>query len=180
MSGLFDKPTSPFAGPFTPKPESTPQVSFNDVVKEIHAQNTCIQILEQQRETITQALLQAKVQLLKVQEQAQVADQRTNKIMGLVSQQWAGRFRGARGTPTGLVRWSFKIEIFTDPGTYDGSKAKFKDWWTKIKAWLDCNPKQCAYIDVNRDEIINSKNCAYAILSSLLGPKESHFAEVEL
>ena len=43
MSGLFDKST----GPSAPKPKPSPQVSFEDMVKEIHAQNAHIQILEQ-------------------------------------------------------------------------------------------------------------------------------------
>ena len=30
-----------------------------------------------------------------------------------------------------------KVEIFTDPGIYDGFNAKFEDWWTKMKVWLD-------------------------------------------
>ena len=51
MSGLFDELT----GPSAPKPTPTP--SFDDIVKEIYAQNTCIQLLEQQRENMTQALL---------------------------------------------------------------------------------------------------------------------------
>ena len=80
--------------------------------------------------------------------------------MGLVGQQWAGSFSRTRGMPMSLIVLSFKVEIFTDPGTYDGSKAKFKEWWTKMKAWLDCNPKQFSYIDANGDEIINGKNCA--------------------
>lgn len=49
-----------------------------------------------------------------------------------------------------------------------------------MKAWLDCNPKQFVYIDTDGDEIINGKNCAYAILSHLCHPKGSHFAQVEL
>ena len=49
-----------------------------------------------------------------------------------------------------------------------------------MKAWLNCNLKQFTNIDADGDEIINSKNCAYAILSCLCGPKESHFTEVEL
>lgn len=66
MSGLFDEPASPSA----PKTNPMPQPSFEDVVKEIHAQNAWIQILEQQRETMMQALLQANTQLLKAQEWA--------------------------------------------------------------------------------------------------------------
>lgn len=78
------------------------------------------------------------------------------------------------------LKSSSKVEIFIDPKTYNGSKAKFENWWTKMKAWLDCNPKQFTYVDADRDEIINSKNCTYVILSHLHSPKGSHFAEVEL
>lgn len=45
-------------------------------------------------------------------------------------------------------------------------------------AWL--NPKQFAYVDVDDNEIINGKNCAYTIHSHLHGPKGSHFVEVKL
>ena len=100
--------------------------------------------------------------------------------MGLVGQQWAGSFGRTRGATIGLVGSSSEVEVFTDLGTYDGSKAKFEDWWTKIKVWLNCNPKQFAYIDADGDEIINGKNYTYAILSHLCGVKGSHFAEVKL
>ena len=49
-----------------------------------------------------------------------------------------------------------------------------------MKMWLDCNPKQFTYIDGDGDKIINSKNCAYVILSCLHGSKRSHFMKVEL
>lgn len=49
-----------------------------------------------------------------------------------------------------------------------------------MKAWLNCNPKQFTYVDADGDEIINSKNCAYAILFHLCSLKGSHFMEVEL
>lgn len=100
--------------------------------------------------------------------------------MELIGQQWARSFGSAKGSLSAPGGFSSRVEIFTDPGTYDRSKAKFEDWWTKMKAWLDCNPKQFAYIDADRDEIINGKNCAYAILSWLHGPKGSHFMEGEL
>lgn len=69
MSRFFDEP----ARPSTPKP--TPTSSFDGVIREIHAQNVCIQLLEQQRENMTQILLQANTQLAEVQKQAQEADQ---------------------------------------------------------------------------------------------------------
>ena len=100
--------------------------------------------------------------------------------MGLVGQQWTGSFSGARGTLTGSARSSSKVKIFTDLRTYNGSKAEFDDWWTKMKAWLDYNTKQFAYVDTDRDEIINGKNCTYVIFSHLRRPKGYHFVEVKL
>lgn len=72
------------------------------------------------------------------------------------------------------------MKIFTDLETYNDSKSKFEDWWMKMQAWPDCNPKQFVYIDADGDEIINSKNCTYAIFFQLCGAKNSHFSEVEL
>ena len=100
--------------------------------------------------------------------------------MGLVGQQWAGAFGGNWRASSRSASSSSEVEIFMDPDTYDDSKAKFEDWWTKMKAWLDCNPKQFARIDADGDKIINCKNCTYSILSYLHSPKGSHFAEVEL
>ena len=34
-----------------------------------------------------------------------------------------------------------KVEIFQDPRSYDSLDSKFKEWWTKMNAWLDCHPK---------------------------------------
>ena len=33
---------------------------------------------------------------------------------------------------TSISLYSKKVEIFNDPGEYDGSKAKFKEWWAKM------------------------------------------------
>ena len=59
-----------------------------------------------------------------------------------------------------------------DPGAYDSSKAKFEDWWIKMKAWLDCNPKQFAYINANGDEIIHGKNYITPSSPAFRAPKE--------
>ena len=65
---------------------------------------------------------------------AQEADQRTQEIMGLVGQQWAGTFSGNKGMLFRLTGSTSKVEIFMDLGMYDGSKSKFEGWWTKIQA----------------------------------------------
>ena len=48
--------------------------------------------------------------------------------MGLYG--WAGTSRGSSGSR------GTKVEIFQDPGSYDGSASKFEEWWTKMNAWL--------------------------------------------
>ena len=35
--------------------------------------------------------------------------------------------------------YSKKVEIFNDPGEYDGSKVKLEEWWAKMQAWLTVN-----------------------------------------
>ncbi|KIJ61165.1 hypothetical protein HYDPIDRAFT_31674 [Hydnomerulius pinastri MD-312] len=36
-------------------------------------------------------------------------------------------------------RFSKKVEIIADPGQYAGEKAKFIEWWTKMKIWVRAN-----------------------------------------
>ena len=44
---------------------------------------------------------------------------------------------------TGLNQWglpassiSRKVQMLNDPGTYTGDRAKFHEWWTKMKVWI--------------------------------------------
>ena len=76
----------------------------------------------------------AKEALMAAQNDAQVADQQSQELMGLYG--WAG-VSGGSGSSGGT-----EVEIFQDPGSYDGSASKFKEWWTKMNTWLECHPKQ--------------------------------------
>jgi hypothetical protein len=64
-----------------------------------------------------------------------------------------------------------KVEIFADPGDYDGSRAKFDEWWTKIQAWLRLNATAIPP---------NSYTAVQAVLSRLKGPTAGKFAETRL
>ena len=75
---------------------------------------------------------------------------------------------------------SAKIEIFSDPGPYDGSKAKFEELWMKAHAWMDCNPCHFATKDADGDLVPNAKMRVYTILSRLHSQKGSYFAETKL
>ena len=92
--------------------------------------------------------------------------------MGLYS--WAG-VSGGGGGSTGS-----KVEIFQDPGSYDGSASKFKEWWTKLNTWLNCHPKQFSEKDVQGHKVSTLKPRMYAVLSRLKGSKGAHYTEMEL
>ena len=93
--------------------------------------------------------------------------------MGLYG--WAGVSEGSAGGGTGS-----KVEIFQDPGSYDGSASKFEEWWTKLNAWLDCHPKQFSEKDPQGHEVPVLKPCMYTVLSRLKGSKGAHYAKMEL
>ena len=63
--------------------------------------------------------------------------------------------------------YSKKVEIFNDPGEYDGSKAKFEEWWAKVQAWLKVNEHAIP---------AGSQDAIGTILSRLKGSKASPFA----
>ena len=67
--------------------------------------------------------------------------------------------------------YSKKVEIFNNPGEYDGSKVKFKEWWAKMQAWLMVNQHT---IPAGSQDIVG------AVLSQLKGPKAGLFAQVRL
>ena len=133
--------------------------------------------LEEQRNTLAEALQRANTTLNDVQQNVQEADQCTREIMDLIGQQWASLAPSHSETGRGS---SAKIEIFSDPGPYDCFKAKFEEWQMKAHAWMDCNPHHFATKDADRDLVPNAKMRVYAILSRLHRQKGSYFAETEL
>ena len=48
--------------------------------------------------------------------------------------------RAASSNPLGGAQTPKLSKIFTDPGTYDGSRGKmFEEWWTCVRTWQDEN-----------------------------------------
>ena len=72
---------------------------------------------------------------------------------------------------TTFAFYSKKVEIFTDPGEYNGSKAKFEEWWAKAQAWLKVNEHAIP---------ASSQDAIGTILSWLKGPKAGPFIQVHL
>ena len=95
------------------------------------AQGERLNALEEQRNALAEALQRVNTALTDVQE----ADQCTREIMGLIGQQWATLAPSHSETSRGS---SGKIEIFSDPGPYDSSKAKFEEWWMMLRfsSWV--------------------------------------------
>ena len=117
---------------------------------------------------------EAKEALVAAQSDAQAVDQRSQELMGLYG--WARVSRGSSGGGSS----GSKVEIFQDPRSYDGSASKFKEWWTKLNAWLDCHPKQFSENDLQGHEVPALKPHMYMVLSRLKGSKGVHYAEMEL
>ena len=60
-------------------------------------------------------------------------------------------------------------KVVADPGTYDGSPAKFHEWWSKIKIWMQVLMQGAMDAEV-----------AAAVYSQLTGPKAGRWAQVHL
>ena len=125
-----------------------------------------------EREGLASMLGAAKDALTAAQNDAQAADQWSRELMGLYG--WAGV-----GTGGGSGRGT-KVEIFQDPGSYNGSASKFEEWWMKMNAWLECHPKQFSEKDLQGHEVPALKPRMYVVLSRLKGSKGAHYAEMEL
>ena len=114
-------------------------------------------------------LNEAKAALTAARADAQAADQCSHELMGLYS--WGGAGRGGRPS---------KVEIFQDPGSYDGLASKFEEWWMKVNAWLECHPKQFLKKDPVGNDVLALKPSMYVVLSRLKGSKGAHYVEMEL
>ena len=126
-----------------------------------------------EREGLASMLGAAKEALTAAQNNAQAADQWSQELMGLYG--WTRVSRGSSRTGGGT-----KVEIFQDPGSYDGLASKFEEWWMKINAWLECHPKQFQEKDAQGHDVPALKPRMYAVLSWLKGLKGAHYAEMEL
>ena len=99
-----------------------------------------------------------------------IITQQNNQIAHLQVQMRTNTAAMAVPAPTS-GSYSKKVEIFTNPGEYDGSKAKFEEWWAKAQAWLK----------VNKHAIPEgSQDAIGAILSQLKGLQAGPFAQVRL
>ncbi|EGN96425.1 hypothetical protein SERLA73DRAFT_76383 [Serpula lacrymans var. lacrymans S7.3] len=67
-------------------------------------------------------------------------------------------------------RFNKKVEIVADPGSFDGDRARFAEWWIKLQIWVKANYK--AFED--------DFELSTAVLSRLKGPVAGRYAQVRL
>ena len=93
--------------------------------------NAAIQIFREQMDMILEARNNvARCQHIIAQQNMQIAN---------LQLQAQGAGPSTAQTMMTTLSYSKKVEIFNDPGEYNGSKAKFKEWWAKMQAWLTVN-----------------------------------------
>ena len=68
------------------------------------------------------------------------------------------------GLPASTISW--KVQTLNDPGTYTSDRAKFHEWWTKMKVWIRAHD---TILSLNFDK------CT-AIWSRMEGPIAGHYA----
>ena len=83
----------------------------------------------------------------------------------IVLQNYITALVNAQAAPVALA---YK-KVVTNPGTYNGSPAKFHKWWSKIKIWIQVSMQWATNAEV-----------AAAIYSQLTGPKAGCWAQVHL
>ena len=76
-----------------------------------------------------------------------------------------------QATATATANMAKISKLLADPGPFDGSMSKFKEWWAKTKAWQAENHLAMP---------TNTEKPVRAVLSRLEGPKAGSFARMRL
>ena len=77
----------------------------------------------------------------------------------------------ATATATAMAQMAKISKLLADPGPFDGSMARFEEWWAKVKAWQAENHLA---MPANTDKPVR------AVLSRLEGPKVGSFSRTHL
>ncbi|KIO04637.1 hypothetical protein M404DRAFT_26085 [Pisolithus tinctorius Marx 270] len=62
-----------------------------------------------------------------------------------------------------------RIEVMADPGQYAGDRAKFSEWWVKMKVW----------VTQNRTALLTPQDKCTAVWSHMTGPVAGRFAQAK-
>ena len=77
----------------------------------------------------------------------------------------------ATATATAMAQTAKISKLLADPGPFDGSMSKFKEWWAKVKAWQAENHLA---MPANTDKPVRT------VLSRLEGSKAGSFSRTHL
>ncbi|KAF8834503.1 hypothetical protein BDN67DRAFT_914879, partial [Paxillus ammoniavirescens] len=73
--------------------------------------------------------------------------------------------------PTSTERkFSKKFKVVANPGSFEGDRARFSEWWTKIQIWISSNWDG---LDMNRE-------VCCAVWSRMKGPIAGRYAETRM
>ncbi|EGO02697.1 hypothetical protein SERLA73DRAFT_70183 [Serpula lacrymans var. lacrymans S7.3] len=67
-------------------------------------------------------------------------------------------------------KFNKKVKIVADPGTFEGDRAQFAEWWIKLQIW----------IKANWDAFADDFEIATAVLSRLKGPVAGRYTQVRM
>ncbi|EGO19355.1 hypothetical protein SERLADRAFT_443406 [Serpula lacrymans var. lacrymans S7.9] len=45
----------------------------------------------------------------------------------------------ANSTPSVEKKFNKKVKVIADPGTFEGDRAQFTEWWIKLQIWVKAN-----------------------------------------
>ncbi|KAF8834136.1 hypothetical protein BDN67DRAFT_992727 [Paxillus ammoniavirescens] len=63
-----------------------------------------------------------------------------------------------------------KVEVVADPGCFEGDRARFSKWWTKVQIWISSN----------LDGLDTNKEVCSAVWSRMKGPITGRYAETRM
>ncbi|EGN91464.1 hypothetical protein SERLA73DRAFT_80436 [Serpula lacrymans var. lacrymans S7.3] len=92
------------------------------------------------------------------------------QIAALTSQLAEMQANPPAATPSVEKKFNKKVEVVADPGTFEGDRARFAEWWIKLQIWVKAN---C-------DAFADDFEVAAAVLSRLKGPVAGRYTQVRL
>ncbi|EGN96019.1 hypothetical protein SERLA73DRAFT_76015 [Serpula lacrymans var. lacrymans S7.3] len=92
------------------------------------------------------------------------------QILALTTQLAELQANPTAAAPSVEKKFNKKVENVADPGTFEGDRAQFAEWWIKLQIWVEAN------WDVFADDF----EVATAVLSPLKGPVASQYAQIRL
>ncbi|EGN99108.1 hypothetical protein SERLA73DRAFT_152813 [Serpula lacrymans var. lacrymans S7.3] len=92
------------------------------------------------------------------------------RILALTTQLAKLQAAPPAAAPTVEKKFNKKAEVVTDPGAFEGDRARFAEWWIKLQIW----------VKANWDAFADNFEVATAVLSRLKGPVVGQYTQVRM